>query len=155
MPLHPISANEPAVYKLWLKKWYFCNTIVSALKPGQSRTLLCLDFYNSLTSFNISSTAIFDSNLWFLEEMPVTLFWNNFTNYLFRRSCCQERRGWSQPFSCSVFWHLFCNCLQGCHSVKCGCLSSLTSIESCHTKCWNTVWLPATTMQLQHGPDLN
>lgn len=148
MPLHPASANEPAVNKLWLKKWCFCNTRVLVLKPRQSRTPSDLDFYSTLMSFNISSTTIFDSKLWSLEEMLITLFWNNFTNYLFRRSCCQERRGQSQPFSCSVFWHLFCNCLQGCHLVQCGCLSSLTSIESCHTKCWNTVWLPATTMQL-------
>lgn len=67
-------------------------------------------------SFNISSATIFDSKLWSLAEMPITLFWNNFTAICLGETAAG--RGGSQPFSRSVFWHLCCNCLQGCQLVR-------------------------------------
>lgn len=39
-------------------------------------------------------------------------------NYLFRKSCCQERGVQFQPFSCSAFWHLCWACLRGILSVQ-------------------------------------
>lgn len=53
--------------------------------------------------FNISNATIFDSILWSLAEMPLTLFWNNFITICLEEAAARREGGSPNPFPIQSF----------------------------------------------------